>query len=97
LPTHDEDATFWRDFTVLTDEQADRFWVAVRKFADDLDHGGSIRAGLRVRELEGYPGIFELTWAPDGRATFRYGPEKTPGKHHVIWRRVGTHAIFNNP
>ncbi|WP_267887199.1 hypothetical protein [Thermobifida halotolerans] len=36
-----------------------------------------------------------MTWAPDGRATWQYGEERVPGKPHVIWRRVGTHAIFN--
>lgn len=32
-------------------------------------------------------GVFELTWAPDGRATFSYGEVHIAGKAHVIWRR----------
>ncbi|WP_281288337.1 hypothetical protein [Haloactinospora alba] len=36
-----------------------------------------------------------MTWAPDGRATWQYGDEQRPGIVHVIWRRVGTHAIFD--
>ena len=97
MPTHEEDASFWRDFDLLTDAQVGRLWAAVRRLAQDLDRGGAIRAGLRVRELEGHPGIFEMRWAPDGRATFRFGAEQLPGKRHIIWRRVGTHAIFDNP
>jgi hypothetical protein len=38
-----------------------------------------------------------MTWAPDGRATWRYGAEQVPGVPHVVWRRVGTHAIFKRP
>jgi hypothetical protein len=50
-----------------------------------------------VRGIEGAPGIFEMTWAPDGRATFEYGKETTPGEPHIIWRRVGGHDIFGTP
>ena len=38
-----------------------------------------------------------MTWAPDGRATFRYGDEILRGKPHVIWLRVGTHAVLDDP
>jgi hypothetical protein len=38
--------------------------------------------------------VFEMTWDNDGRATFSYGEEQIPGEAHVIWRRIGTHAIF---
>ncbi|HEV7161625.1 MAG TPA: hypothetical protein VGN25_00075 [Solirubrobacteraceae bacterium] len=36
----------------------------------------------------------EITFAPDGRATFEYGVEVMAGEPHVIWRRVGTHAVL---
>jgi hypothetical protein len=38
-----------------------------------------------------------MTWAPNGRATWQYGPEQRPGERHVIWRRIGTHDIFRAP
>ena len=38
-----------------------------------------------------------MTWAADGRATFEYGDEVAEGEPHVLWRRVGTHAIFDQP
>ncbi|MER6108587.1 hypothetical protein ACWG5P_11115 [Streptomyces prasinus] len=37
----------------------------------------------------------EMTWAPDGRATWQYGDELREGEPHVIWRRVGGHEIFD--
>lgn len=58
---------------------------------------GRFRRGLRVKAIQGAPGIFEMTWAPNGRATFQYGEERRPGEPHVIWRRIGTHGIFGRP
>ncbi|HEY4854055.1 MAG TPA: hypothetical protein VII22_24985, partial [Streptosporangiaceae bacterium] len=51
--------------------------------------------GLRVKGVQGTPGVYEMSCAPDGRATWEYGPEQRPGTPHAIWRRVGTHAIFD--
>lgn len=47
--------------------------------------------------MQGHPGVWEMSWAPDGRATFEYGDEVRAGKAHIVWRRVGTHAIFRRP
>jgi hypothetical protein len=64
----------------------------------DLKAKRSIRASLRVKSVQGYPGIFEMTWElADGRATFRYGPERISGEQHIVWRLVGGHDIFKNP
>jgi hypothetical protein len=41
--------------------------------------------------------VFEMTRDNDGRATFSYGDERIAGQAHVIWRRIGTHAIFTPP
>lgn len=58
---------------------------------------GRFRRGLRVKAVQGAAGIFEMTWAPNGRATFQYGAQRRPGERHVIWRRIGTHDIFGRP
>ena len=55
------------------------------------------RPGLRVKGVTDRPGVFEMTWDSDGRATFSYGEERVAGQTHVIWRRIGTHAIFTPP
>lgn len=53
---------------------------------------------LRVRQLAGAPGIYEMTWSfsgPDGRATFEWlAAEDGP---RVRWRRAGGHEIFDKP
>lgn len=73
------------------------FVIAVSQFVEDIKCDEGFRKGLRIKGLEGAAGVFELTWAPDGRATFEYGAEVVAGEQHVIWRRVGTHSIFSRP
>jgi len=96
LPTYQRLPRFNKDFARLSAQEQERFAEAVAKFVADL-RGGRFRAGLRVRGIEGAPGIFEMTCAPDGRATFEYGDEITSGEPHIIWRRVGGHNIFSAP
>ena len=82
----------------MTDAQYQRFRRVVQRFAEDLDRGGDIRASLRVKPMVNHPGIWEMTWeGEDGRATFAYGPEKIPGKRHMVWRRIGGHEIHREP
>jgi hypothetical protein len=70
----------------------------VQQFIADLkgDRQG-FHPRLRVKRVQGSPGIWEMSWAPDGRATFQYGEEVHQGKAHVVWRRIGSHAIFRRP
>jgi hypothetical protein len=92
VPTHEELAHFLRDFATLTGEQQQAFKVAVRLFFRGLA-AQPFSPRLRVKRVAGHPGVWELTWAPNGRATFEYGPEVNAGDPHIIWRRVGTHDI----
>lgn len=65
---------------------------------EDMKNRRPFRPGLRVKCVQGHPGVFEMTWdMPDGRATFAYGPERMPGEAHIIWRRIGGHDIFKQP
>ncbi len=72
-PTYARESAFARDFVKLTDQQQRRFLAAVAAMVDDLKAGRSFRAGLRVKRVQGWPGVWEMTWAPNGRATFEYG------------------------
>ena len=83
MPTYEVLPEFWRDWARLTDSQRQGFQA-------------SFRTGLRVKGVRGAPGVFELTWAADGRATFSYGPAAA-GEPHLIWRRIGTHEILRTP
>jgi hypothetical protein len=95
VPTYERTARFDRDLALLGADDRARFREAVVKFVEDL-LASSFRPGLRIRGVEGAPGVLEMTWAPNGRATFQYGQSRGGGPH-VIWRRVGTHDIFREP
>lgn len=97
MPTYAWLARFRADFEKLTPAQQAAFLLAVGQFVEDLRAGRPFRKGLRVKGIQGASGIFEMTWADDGRATFEYGEEIAKGDAHVIWRRVGTHSVFKRP
>jgi hypothetical protein len=94
VPTYERSDRFDRDYEALTPEQRHRFQRAVRKFVEDLEGGRGFRSGLRVKGVQGSPGVFEMTWAGDGRATFSYGEPVRAGEPHIQWRRVGTHDVL---
>lgn len=96
MPTHDEEHRFLVDFSRLTRSQQLAFFAAVDKLVEDLRRG-SFRKGLRVKRVQSHPGVWEMTWANDGRATFRYGDSVHPGDPHIIWQRIGSHDIFSDP
>ncbi len=102
MPTYDWDSRFERDWARLTANQQRLFRKARDEFVDDLKEmeagpRSRFRRGLRVKGVKGVPGVFEMWWAPDGRATFSWGEEVVPGQRHIIWRRCGGHEIFKNP
>ena len=93
MPTHAELQRFLNDYRGPHDSQRAAFKTTLRLFVAGL-RSGRFDPRLRVKRVQGSPGVWEMTWAPDGRATFQYGPELQPGEPHIIWRRVGTHALF---
>lgn len=98
MPTFECPDRFWKDHSVLDDDDKKRFREAIDKLVEDLSTGDRRpRPGLRVKGVQGADGVFEMTWAPDGRATFEFGPELREGEPHIVWRRVGTHDIFGSP
>ena len=97
MPTYAWLARFRADFERLSPAQQAAFLVAVRQFVEDLQAGQGFRKGLRVKGIQGASGIFEMTWADDGRATFEYATQVAAGHLHIVWRRIGTHAIFTQP
>lgn len=98
MPTHEEERAFRRDFQRLTRSQREQFLSALAEFVDDLKE---MEAGRRrwfrpgsVSKLAGAKGLYELRWAPDGRATFSIGVPQRAGSLHIQWRRCGTHDIL---
>jgi len=96
MPTREALPQLWRDWARLNPDKQEAFLAAVDKFVDDLS-GRRFRSGLRVKGVRGTPGAFEMTWAPDGRATFSYGRSVVGDEPHIIWRRIGAHEILREP
>lgn len=96
MPTYRALPRFMREYDRLSAAQQAAFNAVVVKFVADLKRG-SFRRGLRVKGVAGHPGIYEMTWAPDGRATFEYGDPVQPGERHIIWRRIGSHDVLDEP
>jgi hypothetical protein len=101
LPTFETAAHFKRDFKRLSPEDKKRFEDVVQnKFVPDVSRG-QFRPGLRVKPVqgvgvpEGQSPVMEMTWAPDGRATWQFGASVREGLAHIIWRRVGGHEILD--
>lgn len=95
--------SFEADYRKLSAEEAERFREALEVFVPACDRRAADPtakwpASLRVRDVEGAPGVWEMTWSfsgPDGRATFEFVQiEGSPG---VRWRRIGNHSIFTRP
>jgi hypothetical protein len=97
MPTFKTRPRFRKDFEQLSAASKERFRQAVEKFVEDLDRGRGFRSGLRVKGIQGARGIYEMSWADDGRATFEYGAPVKAGQVHVVWRRIGGHTIFSSP
>ena len=96
MPTYDLTARFRQEFKKLTPEQHRAVLEMVHLLVANL-RARRFDARLRLKRVHGHEGVWEVSWAADGRATFEYGPEVRPGDPHIIWRRVGTHEIFREP
>jgi hypothetical protein len=95
---------FDKDVKALPREHREQFRHVVPQFhaaceGYTADPGGFVwPAALRVRQMAGARGVWEMTWSyasPDGRATFEFVTRD--GERRVLWRRIGRHEIFREP
>ena len=96
MATWEKTDRFLSDYEDLSANQRNAFMSAVRDLVEDLP-SRQFGSSLRVKGVQAAPGVFEMSWADDGRATWQYGPEVMKGQPHIIWRRIGRHDIFANP
>jgi hypothetical protein len=97
VPTFEVLPRFLRDHEALTKRDTEAFERSVELFGAGL-RAGTFDPRLRVKRVQSTADVWEMSWAPDGRATFRYGEEVFPGEPHSVWRRVGHHSILDrNP
>jgi hypothetical protein len=95
--------SFDADYRRLSTGEAELFRSALKAFVPACDRYATDPstkwpAALRVKSIEGAPGVWEMTWSfsgPDGRATFEI--VQIDGAPGVRWRRIGDHSIFKGP
>ena len=100
---YDRSDDFKADYKRLSEPEKNLFRTAyLRMNAAYAQRGGRAippwPASLRIRDVEGATGVFEMTWSfsgPDGRATFEY--ITIDGEPAIRWRRIGGHEIFREP
>jgi hypothetical protein len=98
VPTFERLARFDREFRRLPRELQRAFLAALPTFIAALRTSPpAFPPALRVKRVQGASGVWEMTYAPDGRATFSYGAEVMSGEPHIVWRRVGTHDVLAEP
>lgn len=98
MARYSRSARFAKDWADLDPADRARFKAVVReRFVPDLGAGHGFRAGLRVKRVESTAFVWEMTFAPDGRATWQYADDSTERDPHVLWRRVGTHDVLRSP
>lgn len=96
------------DFSKLNQDHKPIARASMASFAEACgDHNDpndvTFPASLRVKPVQGAPGVFEMTWSfsgPPGRATFEWATvtnEDGTTELMVRWRRIGDHKIFKNP
>ena len=94
---------FVADYKRLSAQERALFGEAVRQINQAFLHrsGRGLPkwpAALRVKPVQGAPGIWEMTWSfsgPDGRATFEL--ITIHGEPGIRWRRISDHRIFREP
>jgi hypothetical protein len=98
MPTYSPRPRFLREHSRLSEEEKAALKRAVRQFVSDLRAGtGRFHPSLRVHRIDGRRRVWSLSFGADLHATFSYGPPQESGDAHIIWRRVGGHAIYREP
>jgi hypothetical protein len=95
MPSFELTEEFKANWQKLSPEERARFKEVLQRFIHDAARG-RFRSGLRVKGIRTAPGVFEMTWAPDGRATFQISATQGKGLH-IVWRRIGGHGVLERP
>lgn len=97
MPTYEARERFRRELAKLSPELRDAFRAARGDFIAAAD-SGVFPARLRVKRIKSVPGMWEMSFAKDGRATFeRETGTVEPGRVHIRWHRIGGHEVLQDP
>jgi hypothetical protein len=95
VPTYQRSPRFKQDWKQLTPADQQLFKEALKEFIKGVPTG-QFPSQLGVKQFKRKRDVWEMSWGKNRRATFSYGEEQKPGERHIIWRRIGTHAIYHD-
>jgi hypothetical protein len=95
MPKYDRLQQFMREWRKLTSAQQQQFEAAWRAIAVALSLTKALPPPPLVQKMSGQE-IYEVRWAPDGRATFHIEHDAN-GEQIIVWRRIGDHSILKHP
>lgn len=93
-PTFEATSEFDNKYKRLSRQEQQQFRAAVRHLVEDLKAKKGFRRALRVKGFKRATGVFEMSWAPNGRALFTIDEEVIKGETHIRWISIGGHEIF---
>lgn len=88
--------TFWDTYSALPTDIKEQARLAFRRFQDGAEQP-PFHPSLRIRKMQGHPGIWE------GHVTLQYvftfHIERDPESEEIIYvfRNIGTHDIYRRP
>lgn len=85
---------FMREWRKLKPSEQRLFETAWRAIVTNLKAGKGLPAPPLVEKMSSLD-IYEVRWAPNGRATFHI--DRQDGEDVIIWRRIGDHEIYKRP
>ncbi|MBA3826288.1 MAG: hypothetical protein H0X24_20605 [Ktedonobacterales bacterium] len=96
MPKYDTLPGFMREFNKLSHEQQQLFLEAVRAIIVSLRLTQKLPGSPLIKKMTDYE-IYEVRWAPNGRATFHLEPDPSGNEMIVVWRHIGGHEIYKHP
>jgi tetratricopeptide (TPR) repeat protein len=85
--------TFFRSYESLAPEDRQQLREAVSELMHAFARGGDFPASLQVKPVADAEGLYEMSWAADGKATFSIRWDPARDERVIFLRRVGKVAM----
>ncbi|MEO7000574.1 MAG: hypothetical protein ABI068_02060 [Ktedonobacterales bacterium] len=95
--THEEFSQFLREFAKLSEDEQDQFILAMKHMVEDMRDGRGFRPGLRIKGVQGHPGVFEMTWRRMVAPRSPTAPSASPARRILSGGASARHDILKHP
>jgi len=88
--------SFWDAYATLPADVKEQARVAFRRFQEGAE-SPPFYPSLRIRKMQGHPGIWEGHVTLQYVFTFHIEQESESGETIYVFRNIGTHEIYRRP